>query len=279
MRRQGLGQLGEIVDRQRQRTRERAVRDLLAIARVEQHDALAGIVVALFDPARQVRRRNRRRASAQRRGVVAAEADDLRLDLHLEPRERLRGAAAVLHLQAGEARIGAQLLQEVLDGVVRTGQEQVDPLARHQHGSQQRAGFGALAQAPGQGVRVVDGSEVVGGDIGDHGRILRNAPRGSGKPHGRSPATRGGARTAPPKAGAYTMRRHTLPRAAWQPHPPSTSPTSSYATRTTTAPPKAGAYTMRRQTLPRVAWQPNPPSTRPSCSSATWTGTTTPPTR
>src|SRR3546814_576031 len=75
MRRQGLGQLGEIVDRQRQRTRERAVRDLLAIARVEQHDALAGIVVALFDPARQVRRRNRRRASAQRRGVVAAEAE------------------------------------------------------------------------------------------------------------------------------------------------------------------------------------------------------------
>src|SRR3546814_489439 len=119
-------------------------------------------------------------------------------------------------------------------------QEQVDPLARHQHGSQQRAGFGALAQASGQGVRVVDGSEVVGGDIGDHGRILRNAPRVSGKPHGRSPATRGGARTAPPKAGAYTMRR---------------------------------------QTLPRVAWQPNPPSTRPSCSSATWTGTTTPPTR
>src|SRR3546814_7965440 len=102
------------------------------------------------------------------------------------------------------------------DGVVRTGQEQVYPLARHQHGSQQRAGFGALAQAPGQGVRVVDGSEVVGGDIGDHGRILRNAPRGSGKPHGRSPATRGGARTAPPKAGAYTMRRQTLPRVAWQ---------------------------------------------------------------
>src|SRR3546814_17611290 len=77
-------------------------------------------------------------------------------------------------------------------------------------------------------------------EIGDHGRILRNAPGVSGKPHGRSPATRGGARTAPPKAGAYTMRR---------------------------------------QTLPRVAWQPNPPSTRPSCSSATWTGTNTAPPR
>src|SRR3546814_6578738 len=84
-----------------------------------------------------------------------------------------------------------------------------------------------VAQAPGQGVRVVDGSEVVGGDIGDHGRILRNAPRVSGKPHGSSHATRGGARTAPPKAGAYTMRRQTLPRVAWQPNPPSTRPSRS----------------------------------------------------
>src|SRR3546814_2158004 len=56
MRRQGLGQLGELVDRQRQRTRERAVRDLLAIARIEPHDALTRTAVDLFYPARPVRR-------------------------------------------------------------------------------------------------------------------------------------------------------------------------------------------------------------------------------
>src|SRR5690606_38352823 len=120
------------------------------------------------------------------------------------------------------------------------GQEQVDPLARHQHGPQKRAGFGAPAQVPGERVRIVDSGEVVGGDVGDHGRILRNARRRPGN-RARSP-------------DAYTMRRQTLPQVAWQPIPPSARPSCSPATGTCTAAPPVRRQ-RRRRSSPARAWR------------------------
>ena len=57
-------QFGEIVDRQGQRVLERAEAEFLAVARVQQHEPAAIVVMTSFDPALQCRRGDRRCALA-----------------------------------------------------------------------------------------------------------------------------------------------------------------------------------------------------------------------
>src|SRR5690606_17216641 len=174
VRQHGGRQVGEIVDRQHQRPGEAAVGHLFAVAGVEQHQAAAAVVAALRDPAREVGRRDRRRTAIQRRRAFAAEADDLPLALDLQPRERLRAAAAVLRLDGGEPEVAAQPGQERIDVGALPGKEQVDALGRDQDGAEQAQRFGLRPHALGQGPGVVDGDEVVGGDARVHRGILRN---------------------------------------------------------------------------------------------------------
>src|SRR5690606_11480747 len=125
--------------------------------------------------------------ASQRRRIIAAEADDLALALDLEPRERDGRAPAVLDGDAGEARVAAQVVEKAFDGGIGAGEEQVDAFGGHQHRAQQRCGFGPLADAAGQQLRVGDLDEVVGGDVADHSgcRIaweLRDCAGGGGRP-------------------------------------------------------------------------------------------------
>ena len=124
---------------------KRAVADFLAVAGVEQHHAAGRRrrrPARSSAPASSARPRAR---APQRRGAVATERDDLALDLHLEPRERLRAAAAFLDPDRGEARIARATVEETADGRLGAAEEQVDALFRHQHGAAQVERPGVLA--------------------------------------------------------------------------------------------------------------------------------------
>ena len=177
MGRQRLGQIGELVDGQYQRILEGAVLDLLQVARIEHHHALASIIMPLPQPTLHGGRIDGRRARVvQRLAIVTTEADDLVLDLGLQPRERLVLAEAGLDPHIGEARISTQFRVEAIDRGRRTRQEQVQPLARHQDRPLQAGRLGTRLQLVAQGPGGVDDGEMIGSGIGDHPAIL--APPG-----------------------------------------------------------------------------------------------------
>jgi len=154
------------------------VADFLLVAGVQQRDRPACVVAALVQPARQVVRRHRRGARAPERGGASmAKGDDLRLDLGLEPGEGHRGAVALLDLERGKARIGPKLVQEPAQRRRHAGQEQVQPFRRHQERAAQAGGGRARMQRIGQGARVVDGDEMVGGNVQDHAAHSSHPPR------------------------------------------------------------------------------------------------------
>ena len=64
--------------------------------------------------------------------------------------------------------LSPQAREEILDGRVAAGEEQVDALGRDQHRAAQLAGLGPVAHVGGEGRRVGDVDELVGGDVADH---------------------------------------------------------------------------------------------------------------
>ncbi|MNM92032.1 hypothetical protein D3C81_1043510 [compost metagenome] len=154
------------------------MREFLFVARVQHHNPLAVVVMALLQPTLHGGRGDAGCARVvQRLAVIAAETDDLRLELGLEPREWLHLAVAVLHAHVGKARVSLQCRVKGIDAFAAAGQKQVDALARHQDGAAQLLRLGTLQQHCIERVSVGKGDEMVGGGIDDHG------PYCTGQPH------------------------------------------------------------------------------------------------
>ncbi len=131
--------------------------------------------LTVTQPLTQHGRRHRRRATLQRRSIIAPEADDFRFDLDLEPRERLIRALAVLDTHPRKTRIGLQPGVERANLLGIAGQEQVDTFLGNQHRPFQRLLFGLREHACRKCLRMLDGDELVGGGIGNHADIFKCA--------------------------------------------------------------------------------------------------------
>jgi hypothetical protein len=94
-------------------------------------------------------------------------ADDLALELDQHAPEGLGVGPALLGLQAGEARVGAQVRQEGADSVGGARQKQVDTLGRDQDRAHESQVLRAGAQVFTQHGAVVYAYEFVGRDIQD----------------------------------------------------------------------------------------------------------------
>ena len=181
---QRLREFGEFLDAPVDCALEGAVVDLESVARVEQHHLLARVVMPLVQPALERLGLDTRRAPRGRldRGMV--HADDLALDLHQHAAEGLCGRPAFLGLERGEARVGAQFVDEGPHFARRAGEEKVDALGREQDGPHQLAGLRAGQQHGFQGEGVFNGAEEIRGDVedGKHGRNCRSAGRPAAAP-------------------------------------------------------------------------------------------------
>ena len=109
----GARQLGEAVDRQAQGTGKGAVRDFLAVSRIEQDQPATAVVLAAARSSAPDRAAQPQRARPPKGvGMRPAEADDLGFDLDLESAERRARAVAALDPDFGEARIGPQSIRQ-----------------------------------------------------------------------------------------------------------------------------------------------------------------------
>jgi hypothetical protein len=89
--------------------------DLEIVAGVDHHDRLAGVVMALVEPALEGGRIHRRRAAQLRLDQRHAHGDDLFLDLHQHALVRLLFRQAFLDFDVGKARVAAQPGQVLVD--------------------------------------------------------------------------------------------------------------------------------------------------------------------
>ena len=177
MRFQRLRQIGELVDRQHQGPGETAMRRFLRIARVQQHESAALVVVPAAQPVAQHARFDGGCTPGVRLQGIVAERDDLALVLDPEPAEGNGIAFAVLHRQIGETPVFGQGIDERLYAGARSRQEQVDAFRRHQHAALQPEPLAQRPHARRHGFAVGEAHETVGGDVEDrsHGRNVHRA--------------------------------------------------------------------------------------------------------
>ena len=150
---------------------ERAHGDFIVVARVQHHHLAALVVVALIEPALEVRRRDRRRAPLFRADQRVAHGDDFFLHAHQQAAERLVVGQAFFRCQVGKTRVGTQPANDTVNALARAGQEDVDALGRQQHGALQLARLALGQQSGAQGFAVIEGDEFVSGNI-DHLHVL-----------------------------------------------------------------------------------------------------------
>ncbi len=163
----GGREFGEFPDAVFDRVAERADRDFEAVARVEHHHLAAVVVMALVQPALERGGRQRWRAAVFRADQRIAHGDDLFLQAHQQPAERLVVGEAFLGRQVGKARIGAQPADDAVDRLARAGQEDVDALGCQQDRALQVACLAFGEQGRAQRLAVVEGDEFVSGNVDD----------------------------------------------------------------------------------------------------------------
>ncbi len=186
----------------------------LAVAGIQQGQRTAPVIAALGQPAGQGGRRNGGRAALQWRGRRTPERNDLRLDPDLEALERARAAGAVLDPDRFQPRFRLQGREEALQFQLRSGQEQVHALARHQHAAQQVGSSGPGFQPRGKRLRVCNGHEMVGGGVEDHARIVAGHARSTayGSPsRGCSEVSGSAGRAAPGSGPGWRRSRPACP--------------------------------------------------------------------
>lgn len=154
-----------------QRALEGANIHLEGIACVQHHHRTPLVAAPLGQPARQGARLHGRGAAFCRPHCRPVHADDLALDLDLEPTKGHLLAEAALDGQAGKALVRLQPAQEDSQAHLRTGQGEVQALLGDKDGAQKAGSTGLLPDGVTQPARVLHGHETVGTDVqhGVHG--------------------------------------------------------------------------------------------------------------
>ena len=101
--------------------------------------------------------------------TLDAKGDDFFFDPHQHAREGLVLAIAVFRCEILESGDAAQLRQQLLNGLLRASNEEIDPLSAQQDGSLQAPAFALGDQPFSQRLEVCEGGKFVGGDVGDDG--------------------------------------------------------------------------------------------------------------
>ena len=173
----GGGEIAEMIDADGERVLERAELHFVIVARVEQGDG-----TALVEPPLQFLRRELGGRAPRGINAIDTERDDLFLQSHEHPGERLMLRLAELRLQILQAGQAAQLPQQQINLVRRSGDEQVDALGAEENGALQFPLTAQAQQACAQVPKFGQRGELIGRDV-DH-FVHRNGGHpieGSGK--------------------------------------------------------------------------------------------------
>lgn len=108
--------------------------------------------------------------------ALDAKGDDLFFDPHQHASEGLVLAIAVFRGEVLESGDAAQLRQQLLNGLLRPSNEEIDPLGAQQDGSLQAPAFALGDQPFSQRLEVCEGGKFVGGDVGDDGHERWGSP-------------------------------------------------------------------------------------------------------
>ena len=160
-----IGKFTEFMDAVIKRVRKRADVDFKGIARIHHDDRLAGIIMALVQPALERGRRHGWRAAFFGLDQRHFHGDDFSLELDQHFRERLLFRKAFFRRDVGEARIGMQHGDEAVDVVTQAGQEQIDPFRTQQDRAFQAEFFATRAIQRAQFRRIGDADEFISRDV------------------------------------------------------------------------------------------------------------------
>ncbi len=122
------------------------------------------------EPAAEVRRQHVRRSTLLGTNGRRVHRDDFFLQAYAHAAEGRRIGEALLRHEVGEAWVLAQPVDEGGHGIGGRGEEQVDAFGREQDGALEGEGFAAFDDPRPQGMQVVEGDELVGGDVEDRHR-------------------------------------------------------------------------------------------------------------
>ena len=170
MLRDDFGEFAELVDAVVERVVERADVDFECVAGFHHDDRDAVVVMALVEPALERLRRHGGRAAQFRLDQRHAHRDDFLLDANQHAAVRLFGRHAFLPLQVGQAGVAAHPGEVLVDLRARAGDEHVDALRRQQDRALQAQLVALRLVLRAQFFEVVEGDELVGGDIDVHDR-------------------------------------------------------------------------------------------------------------